>query len=506
MRPIQFELQDPLLAGRIERCRHLPSPPGVAAKIVELARDPTVSMTAICRVVELDPVLCAKVLRLANSPLYGIRREIDTISQAIAVLGVNETLTLALSFTLVKSLQAEGAAGLDYRHYWRRSLACATAARTLARGLKLPDPERFFLAGLLHDIGMLVVERVFPAVYRHLDARTSDHHQTVLLEHSELGIDHAQLGAALLQRWGFPEHLLYATYCSHEPDPADVPASSQALVHGVYLASLMAEIWWHKDWDVQVSLATAEAERLFRIQPPEFAMMLASGVAILHDAATVFEINIGDAAALEDLVEDAGELLKNRALNSMRQVVELRAQARNLAKNSPPIDLLPRRDRQSGLVGRLHCDRMLDDEYGRAIATKAPFSVAFVSFTAPAPQPHAVRTGIPEELLHSFAELAVKVFPRDTTVARYGAGEVVVLLPDTPAPVTRQRCQIMLEAIRRGTCGALDGAPAVSIGIATVEAPGQFGSARALLAAADAAVDCARDKGSMRVETYQAAA
>lgn len=507
MKPPQFELQDALLAARIDRCKSLPSPPGVAAKIVELAQDPEVSMNEIGELVQIDPALSAKILRLANSPMYGMRRSIDNMNQAIAVLGLNETVTLALSFSLVKGLHWNGVNGLDYRHFWRRSLACATGARTLAKTLRLPDPDRFFLAGLLQDIGMLLVERVFPSVYRRQDAETHDHHEITQIEQSELGVDHARIGAALLRRWNFPEHLLYATYCSHEPDSYTVPVAYQPLIRGVYLASLMAEVWWQPDWDVQVSLATAEAERLFHIQPSAFAEMLVSGMAILKESSAIFDINLGDHAALEELLAEATELVNNRALDSMRQVVELRERTKDLARHTRRLEDLVRRDKQTGLFNRAYCDKMLDDEYDLALSSGTPLSVVFVGFDGLTDAKAAGGTQSVEDIMRKFAQLTAKVCAEDTVVARYGSNNVVILLANTPAPAARQRCLGVVDEFRRGPFFSTTGARiGMSIGIATVERIGQFASSRDLLAAADAAVETARDRGELMIEMHGVAA
>jgi len=144
---------NPEIEAHLRSLVSFPSPPGVASHIIELARDPEIEMGKVAKVLSLDSALASKVLRIANSPLYAQRRKSENLRQALVVLGLNATLTLALSFSLVKSLRAGKANGVSFPFYWRRALLAATAARALAdamhhpmadargrRQLRLPQP------------------------------------------------------------------------------------------------------------------------------------------------------------------------------------------------------------------------------------------------------------------------------------------------------------------------------------------------------------------------------
>ena len=115
----------------LKACRTLPSMPAVALQVLELCQDDEVSIGKVAKVLVRDPALASKVLRVANSPYYGVRSQVTTIERAITILGINATLSLALSFSLVKGLRASGTSGFDYRIYWRNSAIAATAARVI---------------------------------------------------------------------------------------------------------------------------------------------------------------------------------------------------------------------------------------------------------------------------------------------------------------------------------------------------------------------------------------
>src|SRR5450631_1205569 len=123
-------------------------------------------MSKVAKALSMDSALSTKILRIANSPLYAQRRKSENLRQALVVLGLNATLTLALSFSLVKSLRSGKSNGLDHPLYWRRVLLAATSARALADAMHHPMAEEIFLAALLQDVGMLALDQVMPDLYR----------------------------------------------------------------------------------------------------------------------------------------------------------------------------------------------------------------------------------------------------------------------------------------------------------------------------------------------------
>ena len=131
----------PELTTQLEACKTLPSPPGVATQIISLANDPEADMNKIAKVLAMDPAITTKILRIANSPMYAQQRKTENLRQALVVLGLNATISLALSFSLLKSFQSDDEGdGLDYPLYWRRALLAATVSRVLPKwpGSRMP--------------------------------------------------------------------------------------------------------------------------------------------------------------------------------------------------------------------------------------------------------------------------------------------------------------------------------------------------------------------------------
>jgi HD-like signal output (HDOD) protein/prolyl-tRNA editing enzyme YbaK/EbsC (Cys-tRNA(Pro) deacylase) len=207
---------------RVDSFHDLPALPGSATGILELASDPRAGARELAAVIERDAPLAARVMRYANSPLYGYPGKIRDLQSAIArVLGFDFVLNLALGITVGKSLRipAEGPLGLDA--FWRHSVYCAALVERLARTIPGKLQVRHgtaYLAGLLHNMGILLLGQAFQCDFfllnRYLTANPE-----VPVRHVEkhwLGVSHDQIGGWLLESWGLPEELVTAARHHHD--------------------------------------------------------------------------------------------------------------------------------------------------------------------------------------------------------------------------------------------------------------------------------------------------
>ncbi len=219
----------------------LPPLPEAATRILRLARDPDVDFREIVKVISADQTLTARVLRASNSALYGTSREVQTIRQAVVLLGRDAVIQLVLSVSVI-NMKASGAEdGFDRGAFWRHSMAVAVAARGLAGRFGV-DPERAFIAGLMHDIGKLVLVEHYGERYSKLfsiaqrGARPLHH-----IERDIFGVDHAIVGQALCEHWKLASPLAQAVTGHHDADAealGPLPAtirSANALVKTVGL-------------------------------------------------------------------------------------------------------------------------------------------------------------------------------------------------------------------------------------------------------------------------------
>src|SRR5712675_2690381 len=209
---------NPEIEARLRRTVNFPSPPGVATHIIELAQDPDIEMGKVAKALSMDSALSTKILRIANSALYAQRRKSENLRQSLIVLGLNATLTLALSFSLVKSLRGGKPNGVNHPLYWRRALLGASAARALGEATGQTLLEELFLAGLLQDIGMLALDKAMPDLYRDTGELQKNHRELAAHERKRIGVDHADVGVWLMQQWNLPERLSNAIGGSHKLD------------------------------------------------------------------------------------------------------------------------------------------------------------------------------------------------------------------------------------------------------------------------------------------------
>lgn len=216
----------------------LPSLPAVFLELQQAIDDPHTSASDLADVISKDPSLSAFLLRMVNSAFYSFPQQVETISRAVAIVGVRQLSTLAVGTSVLNLFKDIPPDVLDMEQFWLHSLTTGLIARELSRELKLAEPERCFVSGLLHDIGRLVIFKHLPERARSILARF--HHRDILLmdaEQEELGFDHAKLGGMLLRMWNFPYPLVAAVLGHHAP-PEDKVHDMPGIVHAANILAV----------------------------------------------------------------------------------------------------------------------------------------------------------------------------------------------------------------------------------------------------------------------------
>jgi len=192
--------------------------------------------------VSLDQALTAKTLRLANSSSSGLQVRVTTIQQAITYLGFEATRNLITAAAITGCFPAGQCPGFDHRAFWRHSIATAACAKVLARRMRL-NQDFAFTAGLLHDIGRLVLVTSYPERYSAVLARRQrEDRQLLEVERELLGVDHVMAGAALAAHWQFSDTMHHAIAYHHEPEApgagflATIVHVANAIVHALDVA------------------------------------------------------------------------------------------------------------------------------------------------------------------------------------------------------------------------------------------------------------------------------
>lgn len=222
-RPIQEILKD------IQSLEPLPA---VALKVLALAEQPDVVPGELTTLIETDAALTAKVLKLANSALYGCARELASLHEAGTRLGTRVLTNLVVTGCAARHFRNYGGQNEHaVRRAWERSVANAISASLLASISGAVEKHRAYTAGLLQDIGQLVLERHFVRERESIAAEEAQGADLLAAEKSVLGLSHADVGARLAARWNLPEVLVDTILCHHEPERARCDPLLTSFVH-----------------------------------------------------------------------------------------------------------------------------------------------------------------------------------------------------------------------------------------------------------------------------------
>ena len=256
----------------IRQIKDLPTLPTVAQEMLSNLDDDNTSLDVICEKVALDQSLTAKMLRLANSSYYGANSKVVTLQQAVALLGLQNVKELILMASIESSFPTSNCPNFDATAFWRHSIATAICAEMISRTLKMKH-DFAFTAGLLHDIGRLVLVTRFPTDYQQvLTYRDQEDCSLLDAERAMMGIDHIVVGWLLAKEWEFSDAIQDAIRGHHQPDDKNLNSIASlihvanSIVHALDLSKteydLVPPISQHA-WDT-LGLSEAEYLSIFR--------------------------------------------------------------------------------------------------------------------------------------------------------------------------------------------------------------------------------------------------
>ena len=224
----------------------LPSPTGIGLEILRLTRDEKVSAAEIGRVIQADPALTGRTLRLANTGNASSGRQIGNVADAVARLGTRTVSAIALGFTVLAGNRSWKCRGFDYQRFWSHSLACAVATQILASHTRHTNAGDGFTAGLLGQIGRLALASIHTEKYAEILAAWNNGRPEVLirLEQAAFITDHNELSAVLLADWGLPKALCEAVQYQENPSASGLEerTAGRDLARIVHAASMIADV------------------------------------------------------------------------------------------------------------------------------------------------------------------------------------------------------------------------------------------------------------------------
>ncbi len=235
-------MSDIALDDIVKKLEDLPTLPAVVMELLSSIDQEDVDISVLAKKVSHDQALTAKTLRLANSSLYGLQVKVTTIAQAITYLGFLTTRNLITAAAVTGCFAKGQCPGFDDKAFWRHSIATAACCRVIARRVKF-NQDVAFTAGLLHDIGRLVLVSIFPAQYGQVLALQREQDIEALeAEQAVMGVDHVAAGIALSEHWNFSHTMKMAIGFHHDPEAPDagilaaIVHVANAIVHALDLA------------------------------------------------------------------------------------------------------------------------------------------------------------------------------------------------------------------------------------------------------------------------------
>jgi HD-like signal output (HDOD) protein len=211
--------------------------PELYLKVRDTIDDPRSSIDDVSNIVSQDPSICARLIRISNSSFFGFASEIETVTRAISIMGLSQLHDLVLATSVVKSFKGIPKDLVNMKEFWARSVYCGIISRLLARKCNVLDSERLFLAGLLHDLGHLIIYTKMPRpAFEILSEAKLDNKPVQQIERETFGFDYSKVGSALLRSWKLPK-----SHVETVENHTSLSESNQFLLDSaiVHLASIM---------------------------------------------------------------------------------------------------------------------------------------------------------------------------------------------------------------------------------------------------------------------------
>ena len=370
---------------RIRKADNLPSLPTVALQVLRMTQSDDFSVLDLARIVQQDPALTSKILRVVNSSLFGMSRRIASVQQAMVILGLRSVKVIVLSFSLVDVWRRERCEAFDYARYWRRSLTMAVLSRLLAERTDRALTEECMVSGLLADIGILASVHCASDLYLEADLKYRNTREPLsTVERSVLGCSHEEMTAALLNQWGLPQNLSAAVLSHHSAigAPVEEEGSNPSLTRLLRAASLLTDALLSEDPAGQVRSAKKQVMDGIGMSLPDLDAALDEIEEHVRSTAELFDLEIEQSLGYQEIqmaaltrlaqLSMAAELERvqaaHREQEAQRKVKELHDQNRQLVEKAST-DVL------TGVANRAALDEHLQGACARASSAHEPLGL-----------------------------------------------------------------------------------------------------------------------------------
>jgi diguanylate cyclase (GGDEF)-like protein len=417
----------------------LPSLPVVAVRLIELSRSPGVSVAEITSILRADPAIVARLLKAANSSMFGLATKVKSIDQAVVILGTTAVTTLALGFSLVDGNLCRGPLGAAYTSYWLQSTVQATAARLLAARKSAPHQEDYFLAGLLLDLGRLAMLKTIPVDYQMVLATAeSEQRSLVETETDMLGVNHVDVGVQLMERWSLPEVLARSVRVHHDaPETLEHLATTPdaALLKATVVAAAAGEYFCGASKGLALERLRQLATSLYQFTRSDLDAFLTELRTGVDEVAGIFSIDARSLPSAAELLAQANEQLALLAISAQAESAHAHArqaaaesQIRTLEVKHEQLKQQVIRDPLTNAYNRHFFDETLAREVQRCLRSARPVGLIFFDADRFKVINDTHGHAFGDEVLKLIAATAGGLVRGSDILSRYGGEEFVVLV------------------------------------------------------------------------------
>ncbi len=478
----------------------LPTLPGVAIKILEFVRGDDTSLKEIADILSTDPSLSTQVLKLINSPFYGVRTQVTSIPLAVNLLGLDTVKNLALSFSLLRNYPTGSKENFDYTFFWKQSVIGAVSSKLIARKIIPKLSEDAFCLGLIQNIGILALIQCMPEQYslvlKERDRTLCSYHEA---ENQILGFNHMEIGEYLIRTWGLPEIFFTPVFYHHHPEKLKTKnLEIELLTKVLHLSSLFISL--NTSPDKKIYLAMLE----FYVKEYRFTGKLKIDEIIkqIHEHTMeifpLFDIKIKEEKVYLEMIDSAREELINLSTDVMQNLLEQKREIESLRQQTI-------RDGLTNLFNYQRFHESLDQETNRAKRYNLKLSVIFadIDFFKAVNDNYGHLAG--DYSLKRIADCLKNSLREPDSVARYGGEEFAFILPETgteKAFVVAERLRKNIESMKIDYEGEIIPVT-MSFGVASLDIENDV-SKNDLIKKADSALYQAKETGRNKCCLYEA--
>lgn len=416
----------------------LPTLPGIALKILEVIKKEDFSLKELGDILSTDPPLSAKVLKIINSPLYGIK--VSNVYHAVNLLGVNIIKNLTLSFSLIRNSKGENQTTFDYTQFWKNSLITAITMKWVLQKLRPWLAEDGFFLGLIHDIGILLIVQNFPKLYsKVLRYRQEENLELYELENKILGLNHMQLGAYITNQWDFPEQFTLPIHYHHQPQRLKTQDKDLVILTQVlHWASSFVNFFQASNKTLHLALLEQQMKEYSFKKYFTIEELMTHVQGQTQTIFPMFELSLDDDQDYLQIVQEARQELINISEQFLNKYLEQKKQIEKLEN-------LASHDGLTGLNNHQKLMEVLNQERARMERYKSPFSLCLLDIDNFKSINDTYGHVVGDQVLKKIGDYLKSHVRQTDIVARYAGDEFAVVMPD----ISSDNAYAVLDRLRR---------------------------------------------------------